>query len=84
MDVLILSILHHTQESGYTFKIGDVEQTVFGTICVISADNPANNLLGGFKETSAPQKAGSEHWQFHKRCMDLGQPPSVLAVLSVV
>ena len=59
MDVLILSILHHTQESGYTFTIGDVEQTVFGTICVISADNPANNLLGGFKEPVYGNYSGS-------------------------
>ena len=44
------------QESGYIFKVGDSEKLVYGTICVVSADNPASNLLGGFKESAAANK----------------------------
>lgn len=30
-----------------------MKKTYFGTVAVISADNPASNGLGGFKESTA-------------------------------
>lgn len=33
--------------------VGGVPRIYYGTIAVISADNPASNGLGGFKESTA-------------------------------
>ena len=39
-----------TQETGHGFSVSGTLQTVYGTIAAVSADNPASNALGGFKE----------------------------------
>ena len=45
------------QESGYIFKVNDSEKLVYyGTIGVVSAENPESDLLGGFKESAAAIK----------------------------
>lgn len=41
------------QEQGYYFDVGETQKKYFGTVAVISADNPASNGLGGFKESTA-------------------------------
>ena len=48
------------QESGYTFTIKGKELKKYGTVCLISADNLASNLLGGFKEGSTAHR-GCRH-----------------------
>ena len=50
------------QESGYTFP--SCGQKFFGTITIISADNVAANLLGGFKE-GATANRGADSVQQH-------------------
>lgn len=42
--------MHDLQESGFTFPTSG--RKFYGTIAVITADNLAANLLGGFKEGS--------------------------------
>lgn len=44
---------HYNKEKGYEFVIGGASRIYYGTIAVISADNPASNGLGGFKESTA-------------------------------
>ena len=41
------------QEERYDFDVHEGKETFFGTIAVISADDPASNSLGGFKESVA-------------------------------
>ena len=41
------------QERGYTFTINGYTKKMFGTLCVLSADNPASCACGGFKESTA-------------------------------
>ena len=42
------------QEGGITFTVSGVPHPLCGTMALVSADNPAANALGGFKEgTSA-------------------------------
>lgn len=40
------------QEAGYTFDVHGMPYLKYGTISIVSADNLASNLLGGFKEGS--------------------------------
>ena len=35
---------------GHEFSVSGALQSVYGTIAAVSADNPASNALGGFKE----------------------------------
>lgn len=40
------------QECGYPFILdGGVERVLYGTVCVVSADNLGSLALGGFKES---------------------------------
>ena len=41
------------QETGCSLSVGGVEQTVYGTLALVSADNPASNAMGGFKESAS-------------------------------
>ena len=41
------------QENGRDFDVQGLKETFYGTVAVISADNPASNSLGGFKESTA-------------------------------
>lgn len=50
------------QESGYTFTIEDHPRIFQGTVALISADNPASNSLGGFKE-------GATAYRHCRQCM---------------
>ena len=38
---------------GVFFVVQGLKETFYGTIAVISADNPSSNSLGGFKESTA-------------------------------
>ena len=49
------------QEQGYSFEIDGISH-LFGTMAVISADNPASSALGGFKES------GSAH-RYCRQCL---------------
>lgn len=35
------------------FEVSGSPKLFYGTVCVVSADNPASCLLGGFKESSS-------------------------------
>lgn len=39
------------QETGHVFNTADGSQVLNGTIAIVSADNPASNIIGGFKES---------------------------------
>ncbi len=41
------------QEAGYAFETDGNSEVVYGAMVCVSADNPASNLLGGFKESSS-------------------------------
>ena len=49
MQKSILSL----KEQGHVFEVKGVPQVFYGTIAVVSADNPASNCLGGFKESTS-------------------------------
>ena len=40
------------QENGCDFDVQGLKETFYGTVAVISADNPASNSSGGFKEST--------------------------------
>ena len=44
------------KECGYEFTIGHNMQILYGTLCVLSADNPASSACGGFKESCSARK----------------------------
>lgn len=50
---ICLSICLLLQETGCSLSVGDVEQMVYGTLALVSADNPASNAMGGFKESAS-------------------------------
>ena len=50
-ELVILIIIF--QENGHVFTIESVSKQVFGTIALVSADNPASSALGGFKESGS-------------------------------
>lgn len=41
------------QEEGYEVAVSSANYNVCGTVVAISADNPASNALGGFKESAS-------------------------------
>lgn len=43
----------YIQEQGYEFDVGGEFIRYYGTVAAVSADNPASNALGGFKESTA-------------------------------
>jgi hypothetical protein len=49
-------------EEGYEFHIESSKETYYGTIALISADNPASSALGGFKE-------GSSAYRYCRHCL---------------
>ena len=44
---------HTVQESGYSFVINGQSVKINGSVCTVSADNPAASSLGGFKESAS-------------------------------
>ena len=42
-----------TTGNGYIFQVLGVSRELYGTLAVISANNPASTCLGGFKECSS-------------------------------
>lgn len=46
--IIEAACMSNLQENGYTFS--SCGQKFFGTVTIVSADNLAANLLGGFKE----------------------------------
>ena len=46
----------HAQEKGYCFVIDGRHEVHFGSLTIVSADNPASCALGGFKETTAAHR----------------------------
>lgn len=50
------------QEQGYEFCVEGLMETYYGTLVLISADNPASCALGGFKE-------GSSAYRYCRHCM---------------
>lgn len=53
MFVFIVYNFLSSQEGGYSFNVSGSDRIFYGTIAVISADNPASSLLGGFKESAS-------------------------------
>ena len=45
-----------TQEAGHTFEVDGASELIYGAVVCVSADNPASNLLGGFKESSSAHR----------------------------
>ena len=43
----------YLQENGVEFMVSGSPKLFYGTVCVVSADNPASCLLGGFKESTS-------------------------------
>lgn len=44
------------QEKGHEFEVNSAAYNVRGTIALVSADNPASNGLGGFKESASADR----------------------------
>ena len=43
----------YMQESGVPFVINGSTKYFWGTVTIVSADNPASTLLGGFKQSAS-------------------------------
>lgn len=50
---LVLIIDYYFQQTGVPFNINGVQHHFHGTVTIISADNPASALLGGFKQSAS-------------------------------
>jgi len=44
------------QECGYSFDSYNGIQTMYGTLAVVIADNPASSAIGGFKESTSANR----------------------------
>ena len=42
----------NSKDKVFDFVVQGLKETFYGTVAVISADNPSSNSLGGFKEST--------------------------------
>ena len=56
----------HAQEKGHCFVIDGRHEVHFGSLTIVSADNPASCTLGGFKETTAAHRMCRQCLSTHK------------------
>ena len=56
MAITVHTTTLHAQEKGHCFVIDGRHEVHFGSLTIVSADNPASCALGGFKETTAAHR----------------------------
>ena len=49
--LIYLSYNTFVKECGHYFNINGERRLYYGTLCAVSADNPASQEMGGFKES---------------------------------
>ena len=59
-------MLLFVQENGVPFVINGATRHFRGTITIVSADNPASTLLGGFKQSALPFGVVVIAWEVKK------------------